>query len=140
MAKSSWTDCSILAPKNDPFPQGSFFEVPWSLRLPFWCILVAFGRHFGIILVILDNFGTHVGQFCTFWHQLCSKIMFFEPLTAAKHHFGTLLVIFYKFSVKITFSTPFSVEHVQNTDDTSAEGTFPFERSLSHLARSGTLP
>ena len=66
--------------------------------------------------------------------------MFFEPLTAAKHHFGTLLVIFYKFAIKITFSTPFSVENLQNTDDTSAEGAFSLERYLSYLARSGNLP
>ena len=66
-----WSGVTLMRPppeasKINLFPQGSFWEVPWSLRLPFWCILVAFGYHFGIILVILDHFGTHFGPFCTF--------------------------------------------------------------------------
>ena len=74
----------------------------------------------------------------SFWHHVCFKIMFFVSLTAAKHHLGTLLVILNKCSIKITFSVPFSAEHLQNTDDTSDEGAFPLEGFLSHLARSGT--
>ena len=65
--------------------------------------------------------------------------MFFDPLAAAKHHLGTLLVILNKCSIKIIFSVPFSAEDLQNTDGTSDEGAFSFERYLSHLARSGTF-
>ena len=65
--------------------------------------------------------------------------MFFVPLTAAKHHLGTLLMILNKCFIKITFSVHFSAEDLQNTDDTSDEGAFPLHSNLSHLARSGTL-
>ena len=66
--------------------------------------------------------------------------MFLEPLTAAKHHLGTLLVILNKCFIKNTFLVTFSAEDLQNTDGTSDEGAFPLERYLSHLARSGNLP
>ena len=46
------------------FPQGSLLGVPWSLWLAVWYILVAFGHRVGIILIILDHSGTHVGPLC----------------------------------------------------------------------------
>ena len=64
--------------------------------------------------------------------------MFFDPLAAAKHHLGTLLMILNKCCIKIIFSVPFSAEDLQNTDGTSDDEAFPLERHLSHLARSGT--
>ena len=66
--------------------------------------------------------------------------MFFDPLAAAKHHLGTLLVILNQIFIKITFSVPFSAEDLQNIDGTADEGAFPLEKYLYHLARSGTLP
>ena len=75
----------------------------------------------------------------SFWHHVCSEIMFFDPLAAAKHHLGTLLVILNKCYIKITFPVPFSAEDLQNTDGTSDEEAFPLERYLSHLARSGAF-
>ena len=53
--------------------------------------------------------------------------MFFEPLAAAKHHLGPLLMILNKCSIKIIFSVPFSAEDLQNTDGTSDEGAFPWK-------------
>ena len=61
-----------------------------------------------------------------FCHQFCSIILFLGTLTAAKHHCGTLLVMFYTFSVKIIFSTPLSEGNLKNTDDTSDEGAISF--------------
>ena len=50
--------------------------------------------------------------------------MYFVPLTAARHHLGTLLVILNKCFIKIIFSVPFSAEDLQNTDGTSDEEAF----------------
>ena len=55
--------------------------------------------------------------------------MFFDPLAAARHHLGTLLMILNKCFIKITFSVPSSAEDLQNTDGTSDEGTFPWKDS-----------
>ncbi len=84
--------------------------------------------------------GSFLVHLSFFWYHVCTEIMFFDPLAAAKHHFGTLLVILNKCFIKITFSVPFSAEDLQNTDGTSDDGAFTLERYLSHLARSGTLP
>ena len=131
---------SFFGFENRYFPAGLLFGGPLVVLAPF---LVRFGSlwaHFMIILLILDNFETFLIHLAAFWHHVCSKIMFFDPLAAAKHHFGTLLVILNKCSIKIEFSVPFSAEDLQNTDGTSDEGAFPLHWYLSHLARSGNLP
>ena len=68
-----------------------------------------------------------------FWHPFCSSIQFLGTLAGFGHHFGILLVILDPFSTEIKFSTPFSAEHLQNTDDTSNDRAFPLHSDLSHL-------
>ena len=111
-----------------------------SLLAPFWLHFGHFGLPFGTFGLPLAPFWIPFTSFwLTFGTHFALKSCFLNS-AVDKHHFGNLLVIFYKFSVKISFSTPFSAEHLQNTDDTSDEGAFSFERYLSFLARSGNLP
>lgn len=100
---------SLLASKICVFPHGSFWGVPWSLWLPFWCILVALGYHFWIILVILDQFGSHFGPFCTSLAPMLLQNRVLGDLGKFfGHNFGIILVILDPFHVKTTlFGTLF---------------------------------
>ena len=74
-------------------PFGTLLAPFWSLWGPFWSLWVPVRHLWAPFGTLLDSFYFLLAHFR---HPLCSKIMFFEPLAADKHHFGNLLVIFLK--------------------------------------------
>ena len=68
--------------------------LPFGILLaPFWSLWAPVRHLWAPPGTLLDPFYFLLAHFR---HPLCSKIMFFEPLAADKHHFGNLLVIFLK--------------------------------------------